>query len=207
MKQLFVLFLLLSFTQIKAQDKIKESDLRNLYNMMIGSFSSENQSKVDSNYFDIRLKMVPMWSESEYYWLYVEQAMATNENKPYRQRVYRLSKVNDTTIESRVYTIKNGENYFGDWKLENPLANLTIDSLEERKGCSIFLNKINKSEFSGSTNKTDCESSLKGATYAISFVNIYTDMIISWDRGFDKDDNQVWGAINGGYIFDKIENY
>lgn len=207
MKQLFVLFLLLSFTQIKAQDKIKESDLRNLYNMMIGSFSSENQSKVDSNYFDIRLKMVPMWSESEYYWLYVEQAMATNENKPYRQRVYRLSKVNDTTIESRVYTIKNGENYFGDWKLENPLANLTIDSLEERKGCSIFLNKINKSEFSGSTNKTDCESSLKGATYATSFVYIYTDMIISWDRGFDKDDNQVWGAINGGYIFDKIENY
>ena len=207
MKQLFVLFLLLSFTQIKAQDKIKESDLRNLYNMMIGSFSSENQSKVDSNYFDIRLKMVPMWSESEYYWLYVEQAMATNENKPYRQRVYRLSKVNDTTIESRVYTIKNGENYFGDWKLENPLANLTIDSLEERKGCSIFLNKINKSEFSGSTNKTDCESSLKGATYATSFVNIYTDMIISWDRGFDKEDNQVWGAINGGYIFDKIENY
>lgn len=207
MKHLFVLFLLLSFTQIKAQDKIKESDLRNLYNMMIGSFSSENQSKVDSNYFDIRLKMVPMWSESEYYWLYVEQAMATNENKPYRQRVYRLSKVNDTTIESRVYTIKNGENYFGDWKLENPLANLTIDSLEERKGCSIFLNKINKSEFSGSTNKTDCESSLKGATYATSFVNIYTDMIISWDRGFDKDDNQVWGAINGGYIFDKIENY
>ena len=207
MKQLFVLFLLLSFTQIKAQDKIKESDLRNLYNMMIGSFSSENQSKVDSNYFDIRLKMVPMWSESEYYWLYVEQAMSTNENKPYRQRVYRLSKVNDTTIESRVYTIKNGENYFGDWKLENPLANLTIDSLEERKGCSIFLNKINKSEFSGSTNKTDCESSLKGATYATSFVNIYTDMIISWDRGFDKGDNQVWGAINGGYIFDKIENY
>ena len=207
MKQLFVLFLLLSFTQIKAQDKIKESDLRNLYNMMIGSFSSENQSKVDSNYFDIRLKMVPMWSESEYYWLYVEQAMATNENKPYRQRVYRLSKVNDTTIESRVYTIKNGENYFGDWKLENPLANLTIDSLEERKGCSIFLNKISKSEFSGSTNKTDCESSLKGATYATSFVNIYTDMIISWDRGFDKGDNQVWGAINGGYIFDKIENY
>ena len=207
MKQLLVLFLLLSFTQIKAQDNIKESDLRNLYNMMIGSFSSENQSKVDSNYFDIRLKMVPMWSESEYYWLYVEQAMATNENKPYRQRVYRLSKVNDTTIESRVYTIKNGENYFGDWKLENPLANLTIDSLEERKGCSIFLNKINKSEFSGSTNKTDCESSLKGATYATSFVNIYTDMIISWDRGFDKGDNQVWGAINGGYIFDKIENY
>ena len=148
-----------------------------------------------------------MWSVSEYYWLYVEQAMATNENKPYRQRVYRLSKVNDTTIESRVYTIKNGENYFGDWKLENPLANLTIDSLEERKGCSIFLNKINKSEFSGSTNKTDCESSLKGATYATSFVNIYTDMIISWDRGFDKGDNQVWGAINGGYIFDKIENY
>jgi CpeT protein len=207
MKQVLVLLMLLSFTQIKAQNKIKEADLRNLYNLMIGSFSSENQSKDDSSYFDIRLKMVPMWSESEYYWLYVEQAMATNENKPYRQRVYRISKLNDTTIESRVYTIKNGEQYFGEWKLENPLANLTIDSLDERKGCSIFLNKINKNEFSGSTNKSDCESSLKGASYATSFVNIYTDMIISWDRGFDKDDNQVWGAENGGYIFVKLENY
>ncbi len=207
MKQVLVLLLLLSFTQIKAQNKIKEADLRNLYNLMIGSFSSENQSKEDSSYFDIRLKMVPMWSESEYYWLYVEQAMASNENKPYRQRVYRISKMNDTTIESRVYTIKNGEQYFGEWKLENPLANLTIDSLDERKGCSIFLNKINKNEFSGSTNKSDCESALKGASYATSFVNIYTDMIISWDRGFDKDDNQVWGAENGGYIFVKLENY
>jgi CpeT protein len=207
MKQLLVLLMLLSFFQTKAQNKIKESDLRNLYNLMIGSFSSENQSKEDSSYFDIRLKMVPMWSESEYYWLYVEQAMATNENKPYRQRVYRISKFNDTTIESRVYTIKNGEQYFGEWKLENPLAGLTIDSLEERKGCSIFLNKINKNEFSGSTNKSDCESALKGASYATSFVNIYTDMIISWDRGFDKDDNQVWGAENGGYIFVKLENY
>jgi hypothetical protein len=207
MKQLLVLLMLLSFFQTKAQNKIKESDLRNLYNLMIGSFSSENQSKEDSSYFDIRLKMVPMWSESEYYWLYVEQAKATNENKPYRQRVYRISKFNDTTIESRVYTIKNGEQYFGEWKLENPLAGLTIDSLEERKGCSIFLNKINKNEFSGSTNKSDCESALKGASYATSFVNIYTDMIISWDRGFDKDDNQVWGAENGGYIFVKLENY
>ena len=207
MKQLLVLLMLLSFFQTKAQNKIKESDLRNLYNLMIGSFSSENQSKEDSSYFDIRLKMVPMWSESEYYWLYVEQAMATNENKPYRQRVYRIGKLNDTTIESRVYTIKNGEQYFGEWKLENPLANLTIDSLDERKGCSIFLNKINKNEFSGSTNKSDCESALKGASYATSFVNIYTDMIISWDRGFDKDDNQVWGAENGGYIFVKLENY
>jgi CpeT protein len=207
MKQLLVLLMLLSFFQTKAQNKIKESDLRNLYNLMIGSFSSENQSKEDSSYFDIRLKMVPMWSESEYYWLYVEQAMATNENKPYRQRVYRISKMNDTTIESRVFTIKNGERYFGEWRLENPLANLTIDSLDERKGCSIFLNKINKIEFSGSTNKSDCESALKGASYATSFVNIYTDMIISWDRGFDKDDNQVWGAEKGGYVFVKKENY
>jgi hypothetical protein len=28
-------------------------------------------------------------------------------------------------------------------------------------------------------------------------------MILSWDRGFDANGNQVWGAEKGGYIFKK----
>jgi hypothetical protein len=27
----------------------------------------------------------------------------------------------------------------------------------------------------------------------------------SWDRGYDAQGSQVWGAVEGGYIFDKIK--
>jgi hypothetical protein len=30
------------------------------------------------------------------------------------------------------------------------------------------------------------------------------DRIVSWDRGFDGDRRQVWGAEKGGYIFGRI---
>jgi hypothetical protein len=28
--------------------------------------------------------------------------------------------------------------------------------------------------------------------------------MISWDRGFDADGNQVWGAEGGGYVFHRM---
>jgi CpeT protein len=200
---LFVIILMIS-NSIYCQKKITQRDLYNVYHFMVGSYSSEIQSIEDTSYFDIRLKMVPLWSHLPSYWLYVEQAMAEKEDKPYRQRVYQLSILNDSTIESKVFIIKNGEKYFGDWQYIDPLNSLTPDSLEERKGCSIYLHKDANNQFHGSTHNTDCESSLKGATYATSSVQLFSTKIISWDRGFDKNDVQVWGAKKGGYIFHKI---
>ena len=51
-----------------------------------------------------------------------------------------------------------------------------------------------------------CPSILYGANYTTSEVEIFNDKIISWDRGFDINNNQVWGATNGGYIFNKIKD-
>ncbi|WP_188926788.1 CpcT/CpeT family chromophore lyase [Shewanella algicola] len=31
------------------------------------------------------------------------------------------------------------------------------------------------------------------------------DKIVSWDRGFDSNDQQVWGAVKGGYEFIKAQ--
>jgi len=60
--------------------------------LMTGSLSSAEQSAADERYFDIRLAMVPIWqNRSDGPWLDVEQAVASNLEKPYRQRVYRLS--------------------------------------------------------------------------------------------------------------------
>jgi CpeT protein len=45
---------------------------------------------------------------------------------------------------------------------------------------------------------------LRGATYATSEVIIKNQQMISWDRGYDSSDRQVWGAEKGGYVFEKI---
>jgi CpeT protein len=204
----FILFLLFLQTNVGAKDKkvYKEKDVQKLYQMMQGFYSSNEQSIADSSYFDIRLKMVPIWSEKTgEYWLYVEQAMSTTEDKPYRQRIYKVALSDDKTqLTSTVYTIKDGEKYYGAWKDISKLKDLKVSDLEVRNGCTIFMKRTKKG-FEGSTNKQDCESNLRGAKYATSIVKIKKSKVVSWDQGFDLDNKQVWGAVKGGYIFERMK--
>ena len=55
--------------------------------------------------------------------------------------------------------------------------------------------------FEGGTQGTGCGSTLQGATYATSEVTVQQDLLLSWDRGFNDDDVQVWGATAGAYRF------
>ncbi|MBN2226975.1 MAG: chromophore lyase CpcT/CpeT [candidate division Zixibacteria bacterium] len=183
----------------------KEGNYQRLLRYMTGSFSSQQQAEADSGYFDIRLEMTPIWRErSDAFWLYVEQATATSLDRPYRQRVYQLVQINDSTFESIVYTFDDPLRFAGAWKDIIPLAGLTPDSLVEREGCSIILMPKGDTAFVGSTVGKNCTSDLNGAAYARSEVIITETGMISWDRGFDSVDNQVWGTVEGGYIFKKI---
>ncbi len=199
----------LSVTTASAQQKVTTKDLDRLFKLMCGSFSSEAQSKRDSDYFDIRLHMKPIWKEKQgEYWLYVEQAMAAKIDQPYRQRVYHLHLINDSTIASDVYNFKsNPLKYAGEWKKEKPLDGVPMDSLEARDGCIIYLHKTNNKLYEGSTKANDCTSNLRGASYATSEAHIGTKGMFTWDRGFDKNGKQVWGAVKGGYDFKKKEKY
>jgi CpeT protein len=201
-----ILLVAASFNTQAQAKKVTDKDVEALYKLMQGSYSSEAQSKSDSSYFDIRLQIVPCWKNKKgEKWLYVEQAMSTTIDKPYRQRVYQLKKINDTTIASVVYTIKGGDKYYGDFKKTEPLKDVPMDSIELRQGCAVLLHKLGKKKFKGSTNKSDCESSLRGASYATSIVTVGKKKLVSWDQGFDKEGKQVWGAVKGGYQFMKLK--
>ncbi len=175
---------------------------------MRGAFSSETQAKSDSDFFHISLKMKPVWKQSSTEkWLYVEQAMATTLDKPYRQRIYHLALSGDTAILSTVYEVPKPERFVGGVYHPEMLDKITRDSLITRVGCAITLKKIDKKAFSGSTPGKQCLSSLRGATYATSKVTVGKKGIISWDQGWDAMDKQVWGAKKGGYDFVKKENW
>lgn len=183
------------------------SDLAFLVQCMTGTFSSEAQSLADpDNFYNIRLVMVPIWEDrSDAHWLYVEQAAAEALDRPYRQRVYRITQPDNTTFQSDVYTLPGDPIvYAGVWSELNPLHELSPTDLQLRDGCSILLRKTGSGEFSGSTVGNGCASTLRGAAYATSEVNIRADVLTSWDRGFDANGEQVWGATEGPYIFNRV---
>ncbi len=170
--------------------------------LMTGSFSSAAQSADDEDYFDIRLEMARIWPDrKDGYWLYVEQAAASNLERPYRQRVYHVTEVKDGSFRSEIYSIPDPLRFVGDWRQSNPLAILSRDSLEIREGCAVILRLRPDGRFAGGTDGTACSSTLRGASYATSEVIVGEDRIESWDRGFNATDKQVWGAEKGAYIF------
>jgi hypothetical protein len=184
-----------------------QNDVQVLVEYMVGSFSSKEQSESDSNYFNIELEMVQIWQDrTDGPWIYVEQAAAETKEKPYRQRVYQIKKRSDGKIESVVYSIPDPSRFTGDYKKEFPLLRLTPDSLMLRSCCEVVLYRTDDGYFEGGTIDKNCSSDLRGASYAASEVMIDKDKIITWDRGFDENGNQVWGAAKGGYIFKKKPN-
>ncbi|MBD3376834.1 hypothetical protein GF406_17485 [candidate division KSB1 bacterium] len=173
---------------------------------MTGSFSSERQAQSDSNFYHIVLHMVPIWTHrTDAKWLYVEQAVATHPDQPYRQRIYHLSSETETRCISEIYEIPSPLRFAGAWKKQNPLANFSADSLVKREGCRVYIERVNDSMFIGKTDERQCQSSHRGAIYATTEVTITRNKLVSWDRGYDESDNQVWGSEYGGYVFEKIK--
>ena len=172
--------------------------------LMTGSFSSEEQSKIDTAYFDIRLEIIRIWEDrSNGIWLYVEQAAASSLERPYRQRIYRLKETGENLFKSEVYEIEEPLRFTGVWRKENPFYGDADDILQKRPGCSVRLKKIGNQTFFGSTVDKECLSDWGGATYATSIVTITENGMITWDRGFDENDNFLWGAEKAGYYFQK----
>jgi hypothetical protein len=183
----------------------RRAGLMALASMMIGSYDTAEQAKADPEYFDIRLHMARIWPErSDAVWLYVEQAMSTAQQRPYRQRVYRLTAIDATTFVSEVFELPGDPLRFtGAWQDASRLASVTPEQLVLRQGCEITLRLMPDGTMTGSTRLGACSSSLRGASYATSEVILSPGTLVSWDRGFDSTGQQVWGAVKGGYVFRK----
>jgi len=200
----FIIVLLLSVAFFSCQTEPKnDTELQELFSLMQGSFNSEDQATQDSTYYNISLHMYPIWQDKGNY-LYVEQALNSMQNRPYRQRIYKVTRLNDSIFSSAIYTIPNDSLWIGKWKTPQDFDQISIESVEERTGCAVLLKRLGKNHFKGATGVYTCASTLRGASYATSEVEIKENQIISWDRGFDAEGNYVWGAKNAGYIFDKL---
>jgi CpeT protein len=180
------------------------SGLEELQGFMVGYFNSADQARDDKDFFNIELRVVPVWADrKDGPWLYIEQADAKTPEKPYRQRVYRLVKRGDL-FESRVYEFKGDPLRFaGAWRKPTPLSEITAEDLVERVGCAVIMKRTEAGRFQGATDGKECISTLRGAAYATAEVDVTAKTLKSWDRGMAADGRQVWGSTKGGYVFVK----
>ncbi len=200
---LYTLVLSLFFVGCNKDEKKVDTELNELFSLMQGSFNSEDQAKKDSTYYNISLHMYPIWKEKGNF-LYVEQALNSMQNKPYRQRIYEVTRLNDSVFSSAIYAIPNDSLWIGKWKTTNDFNSISLKEINKREGCAVLLKRIGKDHFKGETDNNSCKSTLRGASYATSEVEIKKGTVLSWDRGFDADNKHVWGAEKAGYIFNEI---
>ncbi len=184
--------------------ELQDDQLNTLVNLMSGDFSSREQAENDTLFYDINLVMYPIWkNDPKSKWLYVEQAVTKYIKKPYRQRVYKISNLGNGLFESEIYKLANPDNFIHGWEQPDVFNQINSDSLIIREGCAVFLRKNKDNCYTGSTKDKACKSTLRGAAYATSEVTICSGQVISWDQGWDTNDEQVWGAETEGYIFKK----
>lgn len=195
-----------------AQERAVARDVSEAARLMTGAFTSHEQSVRDLEYRDIQLHVTAIWpdlsSESQR-WLYVEQAAAESLDKPYRQRIYRLTQGSlPSQVVSEVFELPGGATgaarYAGMWRTPEAFTLLNPPQLKRREGCAVYLRRIGPGVFEGETAGSSCWSSLQGAEYATSQVLLNRSGLMSWDRGFDAAGKQVWGAVKGPYEFKRI---
>lgn len=179
----------------------KKDDFAELIGLMTGSFNSYEQARLDTNYYKIDLHMYPIWEDKEPGWFYVEQALSSSPEKPYRQRIYKLTQIDAASFESAIYLLKDETAAIGKWQDSKFFDTWTKEDLSLKNGCAVYLKKARENMYLGSTLYGTCESNLKGASFATTRVLISKEGIDSWDQGFDMQGQQVWGAEHGAYQF------
>jgi len=184
-----------------ASAPIEAADL--LRDYLSGRFDSADQATSDPRYFAIQLWICPVDApELGPRVLYVEQARSDSLAQPYRQRLYVIDPIAEdpqTRAVSRVFELTAPARSIGLCERAE-LGVFTASDATEKVGCGVFM-AHDGDHFTGATRDRDCPSSLNGASYTSSEVELRAEQMTSWDRGYDGAGAQVWGATAGPYRF------
>jgi CpeT protein len=180
------------------------SALEHLAVCLRGTFSTADQARVDKNVRDITLHVVPIWTDrTDGPWLYCEQVLTEVPDHPYRQRIYQLATRTDGVLELRTFDLPDPIAATGAWKELSLLAKIKPTSLVLNEGCILLLRIQSDGAFKGGTEGKACLNTLRGATYATTEITIDERQTLTWERGYNAGDVQVWGSTHGGFIFKK----
>ncbi len=201
MKFTVTLFIALFFLTSCLPNKKTTANFEKLATMMEGNFSSQKQSKNNSHYKSILLRMTPIWKDKGTYFV-VEQTLFDNQDKPFSIQIHKLYQRRYDIIRE-VYTIKNEQEWLEKRKDSQNYSHFSEADLELQAGCEILIRQSADGSYSGHTGH-DCHLTEFAATYSSAGIVVTDNQIRLWEQGYDKDWNLLWGNVKGGYVLDKM---
>lgn len=130
---------------------------------------------------------------------YLEQALAGQEDKPYRQRI--------VVFEAGVlkdFRITDAQDLVG--ASAETVGKVDPARLVRELGCEVSWQRVDGGLYKGSAGAgRSCKSSLRGATHVISYSELTPNTLTSLDQGFEDAGGHKWGPPPGviGHIFRK----
>lgn len=169
--------------------------------LMEGDFSNAQQYEESPNAsvrVDLHIRQI--WPErSDAIWLYVEQVSPAMPSEPLSQRIYKITQPSPDAIESEMLYFENMKNYVGAWKLEAPLKEVKIASLELLESCTVKLNRLSKVHFKG--NNEDCTEPLGLQIDHTSLsIDLRPNELVTEHAGYAKDGREIFKNTT---VFDK----
>jgi hypothetical protein len=136
--------------------------------------------------------------------LYQEQALTNNLSKPYRQRFLQISPSPSTqSVRSLSFRPTNPARFAGWCNRPLPERSLKLNDLGTYV-CSVFLKPAGDT-YIGSTPINGCPANYRGAVRITNRIELSPSGMNTWDRGFDANGQQIWGAKTESYQYRRLE--
>jgi len=159
---------------------------KQLVGMLSGHFESKSETSDGLKYHDARLDILLMKKKKKGdYWLYAEEAVASQNAVSYRQQVFHIHMLGELFVQD-IYTIRSPVRFEGSKKFESTLRKLRMDSLVLNTGCEIYF-RYDSGRFAGQTNRLNCPSSVPGAASGLTTVTITGRELKFEELGFDAE--------------------
>lgn len=162
--------------------------------------AKENAQAVSVRMTTCRIQVTDASADSASIFLYQEQALSNTLSKPYRQRFLQISPSPTTqSVRSLSFRPANATVFAG-W-CNKPLADRTVKLSDlGTYVCSVFLKPVGNG-YIGNTPINGCPANYRGAVRITNRVELTPTGMNTWDRGFDANGKQVWGAKTESYQY------
>jgi hypothetical protein len=185
----------------QAQSIPVEEQVQAVVAHLIGVMDTSAQAAVNPERVVVRMTTckIQVAEDPNSVYLYQEQALAKSLNQPYRQRILNILPSSDDRVESKSYKLVKQENWVGLCDRPENERNLSKSDLD-RSVCSVFLKPV-VTIYVGETQPGGCPANVRGAVKITNTIILNSAGMETWDRGFDANGKQVWGAQDESYQY------
>ncbi|HIK33525.1 MAG TPA: hypothetical protein IGS31_19565 [Oscillatoriales cyanobacterium M4454_W2019_049] len=196
---------LVSMPSVLGQLIDADAQVREVASYLVGTMDTSARAAIDRDAADVRMTTCPIRvADTDATFLYQEQALSLQLDRPYRQRFLEISPSTDNLgVESISYKPANPEAWIGLCDKPEVDRIVSVPDLGE-KVCTIALQKDGEGYW-GTTPEEGCPTNYRGAVRVTNQVRLTEMTMETWDRGFDAEGNQVWGAQDDSYQYRDID--